>query len=322
MGAFAGVLLAAVLSPVNTFPLPATADGVAVGGISGLARVTNDTYYAIVDKGRPRCLHRLTLGVDRTTGAVTNAAFAGSVTLAKGDDAEGVAWDAAAGWVWTADETDNAIRAFRPDGAFAAQVDMPKAFTRLVYNFGLESLALQPDGKVLWTCNEEALAGDGPRAGKDAGSWIRLQRFTRATPSAAWRPAGQWAYRTDGFGGKPFLDKSRSGVSDLLCLSDGTLLALERELSVKKGSAVPSFRCRIYEIDFNGATDVANVSSLARGTFTPVVKKRRFAANTGLAMYEGVCLGPTLADGSQSVLLISDGGDGAANRVRALKLTQ
>ena len=39
-------------------------------------------------------------------------------------------------------------------------------------------------------------------------------------------------------------------------------------------------------------------------------------------MYEGICLGPKLTDGSRSVLLISDGDDGAANRILGLRLTR
>ena len=68
------------------------------------------------------------------------------------------------------------------------------------------------------------------------------------------------------------------------------------------------------------ADDVADVVALKATVRRPVRKRRLFGANTGLAMYEGICLGPALADGSRSVLLISDGGDGAANRLLALKL--
>ena len=162
---------------------------------------------------------------------------------------------------------------------------------------------------------------DGPLSTREQGSRVRLQKFTRTGPDAAWTPAGQWAYVTDPIGGAPFLDKARSGVSDVLCLDDGTLLVLEREMSIRKGDLLlPSFRCRIYEVDFAGATDTSGLLSLTDPSVHPVKKTRRFGARTGFAMYEGSCLGPELADGSRSVLLVADGDDGAANRILALKL--
>ena len=161
---------------------------------------------------------------------------------------------------------------------------------------------------------------DGPRATRAHGTRVRLQRFTRPAPEAAWTAAGQWMYVTDSVGGGDFAGKSRCGVSGLLCLGDGTLLVLEREMSIKKGKVLPSFRCRIYAIDFNHADDVADVVALKGTARRPVAKRRLFGAHTGLAMYEGICLGPALADGSRSVLLISDGDDGAANRILAFRL--
>ena len=194
----------------------------------------------------------------------------------------------------------------------------------------------------MWACNEEALCrreaegrtakkaapvrattpdvDDGPRATRAHGTRVRLQRFTRPAPEAAWTAAGQWMYVTDSVGGGDFAGKSRCGVSGLLCLGDGTLLVLEREMSIKKGKVLPSFRCRIYAIDFNHADDVADVVALKETARRPVAKRRLFGAHTSLAMYEGICLGPALADGSCSVLLISDGDDGAANRILAFRL--
>ena len=83
---------------------------------------------------------------------------------------------------------------------------------------------------------------------------------------------------------------------------------------------IPSFRCRVYAVDFAGATETSGFLSLMDGAVRPVAKTRVFGARTGLAMYEGACLGPALADGARSVLLISDGDDGALNRILSLKL--
>ncbi len=338
-----GLLLAATLSlvPLGETPLPQTWKGDLICGVSGLTRVADDAYYAVRDSRG--LLYSLTIGVDRTTGAVTNCLVTGATRLVGRNDLECVVWDAARQCVWTADENDGSIRAFQPmSGQEMAAVAVPKVFDAFRYNFSFEALALRANGLELWTCNEEALnrreamrrvmkeaapvkpdtpdVDDGPSATREQGSRIRLQRFTRTDPKADWRAAGQWMYETDPIGGRDFVGRSRSGVADLLCLEDGTLLALEREMSIKSGF-MPSFRCRIYQVDFTGADDVSERVSLKDAPCRPVAKKRIFGANTGFAMYEGICLGPELADGSRSVLLISDGDDGAANRILALKLT-
>ena len=339
-----GAAPAATLENAGDCALPSTWKGRPLGGLSGLTRAAGDLYYAVRDDGSKGALFTLRIGVDRATGAATNCEILAEGRLKGRDDLEDVAWDAAAKRVWVCDEHDGSIRAFDPGtGDETARVDVPKVFDAFVFNRSFESLALRPDGRELWTCNEEALnrrgaegrtkhravpvapdtpdVDDGPLSTRDHGSRVRLQKFTRTRPDEAWTPAGQWAYVTDPIGGASFLDKSRSGVSDVLCLDDGTLLVLEREMSVKKGGLLlPSFRCRIYAVDFDGATDTSGILSLTDPSVRPVKKTRLYGARTGFAMYEGCCLGPELADGSRSVLLIADGDDGAANRILALKL--
>lgn len=339
-----GTALAAAslaLAPVGELAFPRAWNGASLNGLSGLTRVADDAYYAVRDSGG--ALFALTIGVDRATGMPTNGVVTGQTALAGRGDLECVAWDRARRWVWVGDEDDGSIRAFDPaTGAERARAAVPAVFDAFRYNRSFEALTLRPDGLEMWACNEEALCrreaegrtakkaapvrattpdvDDGPRAMRAHGTRVRLQRFTRPAPEAAWTAAGQWMYVTDSVGGGDFAGKSRCGVSGLLCLGDGTLLVLEREMSIKKGKVLPSFRCRIYAIDFNHADDVADVVALKETARRPVAKRRLFGAHTGLAMYEGICLGPALADGSRSVLLISDGDDGAANRILAFRL--
>lgn len=339
-----GAALAAAslaLAPVGELAFPRAWNGASLNGLSGLTHVADDAYYAVRDSGG--ALFALTIGVDRATGMPTNGVVTGQTALAGRGDLECVAWDCARRWVWVGDEDDGSIRAFDPaTGAERARAAVPAVFDAFRYNRSFEALTLRPDGLEMWACNEEALCrreaegrtakkaapvrattpdvDDGPRAARAHGTRVRLQRFTRPAPEAAWTAAGQWMYVTDSVGGGDFAGKSRCGVSGLLCLGDGTLLVLEREMSIKKGKVLPSFRCRIYEIDFNHADDVADVVALKETARRPVAKRRLFGAHTGLAMYEGICLGPALADGSRSVLLISDGDDGAANRILAFRL--
>lgn len=321
---------------VGEFPLPGLQPGKqAPPGLSGLTRVGGDMYYAVRDKGR--FLQLLTIRVDGTSGAITDCVYHTTVEL-KGQlrsDFECVAWDDANRWVWVGDEYDGSICAFQPvTGEKMKTLAVPPVYDAFRYNRSFESLSIRANGLEMWTCNEEALCradavkkkgapvDDGPLATRAHGSEVRIQKFARAVPQADWQPAGQWAYRTDPIGGLDFLGKSRNGVAEMCCLDDGTVLMMEREMSIKSGGMIPlpSFRCRLYQVEFAGATDVSAVMSLNGATYRPVAKKMVFDRDTGLAMYEGLCLGLRLADGSRSLLMISDGDAGAKASLCALKV--
>ncbi len=322
------------LVSVGEFALPGAKPGEAAPtGLSGMTRVDGDLYYAVSD--RDGLLFPMTVRVDRATGAVTGCVFGVAVVLPGHGkrDMESVAWDGARRMVWIGDEWDGSIRAFDPvTGEYRGEVSVPPVYGAFRFNRSFETLAIRANWLEMWTCNEEALCrkdavvklgpdvDDGPRATRSRGSVVRLQKFDRSGPQADWRPAGQWAYVTDPIGGGDFLGKARSGVADACCLDDGTILVLEREMSLRKGSLLPSFRCHIYQAAFDGATDVSRIQSLNGADYSPVAKKRLFGQNTGFAMYEGLCLGPMLADGSRSILMISDSDAGAVARLYALRL--
>jgi hypothetical protein len=326
------------LTPVGEIPLPGLKPGQeSPPGLSGITRVGGDTYYAVCDSGG--LLHQMTIRIDHDTGVITGFVFGATVTLeGKGRrDLECVAWDDANRWVWVGDEKNGSIRAFQPvTGKLAKTLDVPEVYSAFRFNRSFEALSIRANGLEMWTCNEEALCrsdafnkkglpvDDGPRATREHGSVVRMQKFVRATPQDDWRPAGQWAYVTDPIGGKNFVGKARNGVAEMCCLDDGTVLVLEREMSVKGGGIIPmpSFLCRIYQVDFAGATDVSGITSLNGAKYRPVSKTAVFDRNTGLAMYEGLCLGPRLADGTRSMIMISDGDAGAAARLCSLKLAQ
>src|SRR5262249_798209 len=124
----------------------------------------------------------------------------------------------------------------------------------------------------------------------------------------------QFAYEVSPIHGSSMLGSPQSGLSDLVAMPDGTLLALERSVAV----TTPIFLNRIFETNFSGATDVS-VGALANGligqSFTPVSKTLLWSGpvdgpgNSGMNM-EGLTLGPRLADGSWILVGVCDNGDG------------
>lgn len=276
-------------------PLP----GGAAAELSGITWTGGNAFLAVGDNGGP--LVELTVDLDSADGSIITASFGDATDLA-GSDLEGLAFQPATGNVFVSDEAGPQIRIHQPaSGAQVGSVAVPPVFAAIRPNLSLEALAWDAAGGFLWTANEEALSVDGPVSSLAAGTVVRLQRF-----GADLAPAGQWAYVTDPLPGDiapPGRDIELSGVPDLVVLPDGTLLVLERAL----GNGV-ALRHRLYQVDLAAATDTSALASLAAATYTPVAKTLLWERNVLLTNFEGVTVGPPLADGAFSLLLVSDNG--------------
>lgn len=284
--------------------------------LSGLSPRGGDLYWSVRDTDGE--LYSLRIPVDRASGRVLGCEVVGVHQLQGASDLEGVATDPLCAVVWVSDETGPSIRGFSFDGRDAnARVDLPAVYLGVRKNRGLEALAIHPDGRDMWTCNENELpADDAVSPGRI--EFVRLTRFTRRTPAKPWRVSGQWAYRLESPGTGLARGRTRNGVAALCVLDDGEVLVLEREKTGRGEKA--SFRMRVCRVVFPGATDVSGWQSLSEHPFVPVRKQIVYEAETGHAMYEGMCLGPVLDDGSRTLLLISDGDGHADERILSLRI--
>ena len=207
-------------------------------------------------------------------------------------------------------DVDPGLREYRlADGVLEQSVTIPAVFGAFRNNLGFESLARNSVGSTMWTANEAALTVDGPLATPLAGSPVRLLEFDVAENAAS--AGDQFVYVVEPIHGSSTLGSPQSGLSELLALPDGTLLGLERSVAFTS----PIYLSRIYEIDFDGATDVSVVpfaTGLIGQTYTPVGKELLWAGaadgNSGQNL-EGLALGPRLANGSWVLLGVVDDGD-------------
>ena len=169
-------------------------------------------------------------------------------------------------------------------------------------NRGMECLAIAPDQKSLFGLMQGPLIQDGQRKdGKVVGTHCRLLHLTLDGSLAA-----EYVY---------VMDSPDNGNSEILALPDGRLLVLERDGNAGRKAA----HRRLIVVDLTGATNIAGRSTLptdldAAG-IRPVKRwllidlldlRWKLAGEQMPEKIEGLCLGPQLPDGRQTLLLSSD----------------
>ena len=301
--------------------------GIAWSGHAGVFYVLRD--HAGDDKSR---VYPVSLAIDPATGAIREQTLGAEFTPGNLRDAEGIALDPQTRALWVSDEGNPpTIAEYGLNGVAtgrSAPVPAIQRDCRNDRNLSLEALTISPDGLTMWTANEQALKCDGPtsKGNSTVSTVVRLTRFTRGTPDAAWEAAGEWAYPCDACEPVPsslsmFASQvsqfSESGLSGLCALPDGSLLALEREVSIASLG-----RCRIYRVTTGAladATEVSDFPALTNATYDAVAKgdcllefngpqPSYLLGTNSIIVYEGIALGPILNDGSRAVCLVSDGG--------------
>lgn len=189
------------------------------------------------------------------------------------------------------------------DASAGPLLRVPERLTRACENSGFESVSVTPDGRALVASMERALSGDAPGVARvlisDLASGTQRQR--------AWR-LGPDCWDDD----RP----SDLGVSELVALSADRALVLERSWRRAGGSCA-----RIYLADLSRGDDVTDVTALT--SETRAIPKRlvldlsTLPRDAGLepaagqthpvlGNYEGMALGPCMADGRRAVLLVTD----------------
>ncbi len=183
------------------------------------------------------------------------------------------------------------------------------------FNLAFESLNVTPNGRKLVTAGEGALFQDGPSSSFTNSSLARVLVYnvSKRSPVAEYvYEVGPWAEPSSIFG--------VNGIVEVLPIDNaGTMLVMERSFSVGgvlgggTGNVVV-----INEISTTGATDVLDVDALYDGgspiAFTPVTQREVFAFDDlGIPIdnIEGMTFGPPLADGRQTLVIVSDNNFGA-----------
>jgi hypothetical protein len=171
------------------------------------------------------------------------------------------------------------------------------------HNASFEGMALEPDSKSLWVNVESPLMQDGdvPNA-EDGGAPIRISRINTESGEINF----EFGYQLE-----PIFVKSDSGIFamngavELLWLDEGKMLVLERSYVAGVGNKV-----RLYRADYATATDTKSMISFTDES-VELAKKTLLLDFNELPVekidnIEGVCWGPTLANGNRTLIFVAD----------------
>lgn len=319
-----------------TFPTGTMFNNTEVGGLSSIVYdARTGLYYAISDdRGDINDPRYYTLHIDVSDGSLDagDISFERVNTLLKEDgqpfvpaeiDPEGIALTArgtlfisSEGIASASPPVDPFIKRFIRNGQQNGGLVVPDKYlpdgstVGVRNNLGFESLVMTPNHKYLVTASENALAQDGPASDLGQESLARILLYDFATR----QPAHEFVYVVGPVPEEPIpADAFRTnGLVELLPLDNsGTFLAMERAFSVGAGNTVG-----VYEISLAGATDVLSYDDLydettgTAVTFTPVSKHLIFDIESDFGVapdnLEGMTFGPTLPDGRQLLIIVSD----------------
>lgn len=331
------------------------------GNTPGLEPLWSDLYALVEDSGGR--LHSATIGIDRETGAITNAVVSPAGAIHGAADLEGIACgacpvaDGTVPMLFASDERGPAVwatAAFDTSGPDWTALPVPAPLRRCRPNLALEALALSADGRILWTANEGPLPEDGPEPTTKHGALVRLYGLPvcsflpvpgfasskQAPPALPAEPAFRF-YELDPATGTslPHLPAPFNGLAALCALPDGRLLALERSFGFRtrspedpRGSLItisiylidplalkpadpsgpsgppgPPGILDVHHAESAESPSAARQSVRANARTDCLAKTLIWRGLTGRSNYEGMTLGPELADGSRALLLVADG---------------
>ena len=280
-------------------------------------------------------------GIDPTLDTLNGNA----AVLGRSQDAEGfvVAPD---GNFFVSDEYGPSIYEFRPDGSFLRAFTPPVNvvpmlggsvnFSALITpdtgrqaNRGYEGVAISPDGSTLYAVLQDPLVEEGSPNGTSSRN-LRIVAYDRVSGQSI----HQYIYQLESVTSintrvpaSPFKTTNQGssiGVSSIISINDHEFLVLERDnrgLGVGDPLATAAVSTkRIYRIDINGATDVANQSLKGTNTLpdgvVPVQKTEvpfvdmaallKAGGNKVFEKIEGIAIGPQLKDGSYVIVAGTD----------------
>lgn len=294
---------------------------------SGICRVDSNVYAVVSDKEKDDGFYLMSIDIDTKTGKVRNAqrmGFYGSPANKKDRngmstrDIEGITYRPSSKTFFLGGEGDQQVLEYDAMGyPTGLKLDMPPemGIKEIRSNLGIESLTYNPNTQLFWTTTESTLKKDGLATDKnnpENKNRLRIQCFHDNLKCGP-----QYAYMMESpiCGTKGRKSKAlHHGVSELCALDDGCIVVMERETYVSKKNLNNYVNIRLFVINPTNEQPINKdipLSQLPQTAFMQKTEICAFKTKTNLtrrniANYEGMCLGPKLDDGRQTLILIND----------------
>lgn len=281
----------------NTFTLKEndtynlTLNGMARGNYSGITHVGGNNYVVVDDQGYGASLYNFEIHMNGASGRITGA-FKTAISKTAPSDTkgypEGVAYQPGTDKYWVSFEGKQTIEEFDKQGvATGNSLKVPSEFavSNIYTEKGFKGFTYSENTGLFWTATEEGL--------KDESSnlIVRFQSYTNDL-----NPAEQYLYKIED-PNPTSIYNVRNGITGILALEDGRLIVMESESYVST-AAIQIFNTRLYLVD--------PFSVQPGGTFAKTELIRFDSQGDSQALYEGICLGPKMDNGKQTIFLLSD----------------
>lgn len=252
---------------------------------------------------------------------------------------------AANGNFYVSDEYGPSVYEFSPDGSFVRAFKTPSNILPLAGNSpdyvdgrptltsgrqdnrGFEGVTRSPDGTKLFAVLQDPLVNEGDPDGRRSRN-VRIVEYDTATGDSV----AQYVYQLESLDeinervpDDTFGENAQGrniGISAITALNDNELLVLERDnrgVGVEDPTGEGSVASkRVYKIDLTNATDVSNqslagtndlptdVTPVSKSLFLDMQATLETAGQTIPEKFEGLTIGPQLADGSYAVIVGTD----------------
>ena len=277
---------------------------VSAGNYSGITWLGGTSYAVANDKSPTAGFYLMTIETDSITGELLTVREDTFLTSGQPNrDEEGICYVPYSQTVFVSGEEDQEILEYNLQGRLTGRkLSIPEVFKSAYSNGGFEALTYQAQTHRFWTTSEFTLKVDGqkPTIERKIGNRLRLQSFGDDL-----QPKEQYWYETDSTAIKKKKGRSILGVSGLCALDDGRIVVLEREMYFPKKQIGSYCLVKLYMVNpaQQQPGEMLKKSLLAEFRTKMNLTRRNFAN------YEGICVGPKLADGRQLLVLICDSQD-------------
>lgn len=182
-------------------------------------------------------------------------------------------------------------------------------------NKSLEALSTALDGKTVFVASEDALYQDGEMTTISYASTTRIILYKDL------KPVKELAYKLDKIDAlkSADLNPADSGLVDIAAIDENNFYAMERSyIPFSNKNIIRIYKCTVGPM----TTDISKVESLKNAEYGTVIKELVADMDDYLVQMnpheldnvEGIAFGPTLANGSRTLIVVSDNNFGKGQR--------